>query len=250
MTAAILAKPGWRMAEHTFAHETTDGEFGLLKGLFVSLGLHALLVSPLVLFLYWTPAPSPDERLAVELFGMVSNRQTEEKQLGEQVDRKAVEPQKASLMQRKPLPSVKQSVADSPVRVEKQDEKQEVQREQTLANSTQGADEQQKQQTIQNSDPEMDALRKYAAAATKAIKAKLVYPPEARQAGHSGMTIVAFRVGLDGEIEPGTLAVRRSSGYASLDESALRAARAAAPLPQPPKSMPIVVPINFNETVK
>lgn len=227
-----------------------ESSFGLLKGLLFSLGLHALLALPIVLLLYWVPAPTPNERLAVELFGMVSNRQTEQKQLGEQVDRKAAEPQKASVPQRKPLPMVKQSVADSPVRVEKQEEKPEVQRQQQLATSNQGAEEQQKQQTIQNSDAEMDALRKYAAAATKAIKAKFVYPAEARQAGYSGTTIISFRVGLDGQIEPGSLVVRRSSGYASLDESALRAARAAQPLPPPPRSMSVAAPINFSETVK
>lgn len=248
MTAAILAGAAWQPGPR--ADEMAGSGFGLLKGLLLSLALHVLLVLPILLLLYWVPAPTPNERLAVELFGMVSNRQTEQKQLGEQVDRKAVEPQKASATQRKPLPVVKQSTADSPVRVEKQDDKPEVQRQQQVTSSTQGAEEQQKQQTIQNNDTEMDALRKYAAAATKAIKAKLVYPPEARQAGHSGMTIIAFRVGLDGEIESGTLVVRRSSGYASLDESALRAARAAAPLPPPPKSMSVVVPINFNETVK
>ena len=248
MTAAMVAESGWRT--ELVANDMANGEFGLSKGLLLSLGLHAVLALPLILIVYWTPAASPDTRLAVELFGMVAERQTEQKALGEQVERKATEPQKAHTVQHKALPEVKQSTAESPVRVEKQDTKQEVQRQQPVIPSTQGADEQQKQQTIQNNDQEMDALRKYAAVATKAIKAKLVYPAEARQAGNSGMTIISFRIGLDGEIEPGTLAVRRSSGYATLDESALRAARAASPLPPPPKSMPIVVPINFNETVK
>jgi periplasmic protein TonB len=248
MTAASLAEPMWQT--EVVAEDMAESGFGLLKGLLFSLGLHALLALPILLLLYWVPDPTPNERLAVELFGMVSNRQTEQKQLGEQVDHKAAEPQKASATQRKSLPVVKQSTAESPVQVDKQDDKPEVQHQQQVTSSYQGADEQQKQQTIQNNDLEMDALRKYAAAATKAIKAKLVYPPEARQAGHSGMTIITFRVGLDGEIEAGTLVVRRSSGYASLDESALRAARAAAPLPPPPRSMSVVVPINFNETVK
>lgn len=248
MTTVSLAERGWTTPDWP-ANKSMDN-LSLPNYLIVSLGLHALVVLPFVLFLYLTPAANPKEQLLVELFGMLSTRQLEQKQLGEPVDRKATEPQNASAAQRKPLPTVKQSVAESPVRVEKQEEKQEAQRQQTLTNSIQGADEQQKQQTIQISDQELDALRKYAAAATKAIKARLVYPPEARQAGHSGTAIIAFRVGIDGEIEPGSLILRLSSGYSSLDESALRAARAAVPLPSPPKSMPIVVPINFNETVK
>jgi periplasmic protein TonB len=247
MTTAALADDGWRTGDWP-ANESMDREFFLSKYLLVSMGLHALCVLPIALFLYLTPAPSPTEPLVVELFGMLSTRQVEEKQLGEQVDRKVAELQKHSAAQRKSLPSAKQSMAESPVRVEKLDEKQEVQREQVVINSRQGAEEQKQQQTIPNNDLDPNIEIKYAIKVGKIIKGKLSYPTEARPAGNTGIPTVSFFIDVNGEIEPGTLVIRQSSGYPELDEGALRAARAATPFPPPPHARHIQInaPIDYS----
>ena len=51
-----------------------------------------------------------------------------------------------------------------------------------------------------------------------------VYPGAARQRGYEGDVLIAAEVRADGRI--GTVRVKRSSGYASLDDSALEAVRA------------------------
>jgi protein TonB len=51
-----------------------------------------------------------------------------------------------------------------------------------------------------------------------------VYPGTARQRGYEGDVLIAAEIRADGRI--GTVRVKRSSGYASLDDSALEAVRA------------------------
>ncbi len=61
------------------------------------------------------------------------------------------------------------------------------------------------------------------------IQAALIYPPLARHQRLQGETLVRFEIESDGT--PNTVTVHRSSDMPTLDRAALRAVRAAAPLP-------------------
>lgn len=246
MNTLTLAEPGWRMQAEQPSRPPEDPQeaFSLGWGLLASLGLHLLLVLPVLFLDHLMPVQQDNEQLVVELFGMVANRQTEQKTLGEKVDRQSPQPQQQ--VQRKQVKALTQSTADSPVQVAKQEERKEVQAAQQ---STQGAEEQQKQQTLRN-DTEVDQMRRYLSALKKAVKDKLVYPPEARQAGQTGAPEVSFAIGTDGQIQSGSLSIRKSSGYPLLDEAALRAVRAAAPFSPPPFPMSPKLEIPFAEDKK
>jgi periplasmic protein TonB len=227
-----------------------SGKTPLAGWLGISLLLHAALLLPFFLAPFLKlPAPS-EQRLAVELFGMVSSRQTEAMQEGQKVDRAAVQPQKPQPRQQvQETRKFLQTTADSPVQVAKQEEAKPENSAPPQA-VPRGEDVQQKQQMLNNVDPLLDAKLKYLAALKKAIKARLVYPQEARQAGQTGVTIISFRIGASGEIEAGTLAVRKSCGFSLLDENALNAARAAAPFAAPPAPMNVALDIAFSEEKK
>ena len=70
------------------------------------------------------------------------------------------------------------------------------------------------------------------------IRRKLVYPESARQKRIEGRVVKR-----DGSVS--NLEVFQSSGSSLLDEAALLAVRKASPLPKPPTSAKIVIPISF-----
>lgn len=75
------------------------------------------------------------------------------------------------------------------------------------------------------------------------IRRKLVYPESARQKRIEGRVKAQFVVKRDGSVS--NLEVFQSSGSSLLDEAALLAVRKASPLPKPPTSAKIVIPISF-----
>lgn len=75
------------------------------------------------------------------------------------------------------------------------------------------------------------------------IRRKLVYPEYARQKRIEGRVKVQFVVKRDGNVSD--LKVYQSSGSELLDEAAILAVRKASPLPKPPTSAKIVIPISF-----
>lgn len=218
--------------------------FSLGRGLSISLVLHGLLVLPVFFLGYLEPAPRDNERLVVNLLGMIADRQTEQMTQGEKTNRPTPEARPANAAPQ-PAPMPRQSSAESPVRIKRQVETQERQPSQPFQpTATQGADEQHPQQTLQNTDSEMDELRRYMAAVRKAVKARIVYPAAAREAGQTGVPDVSFIIGQDGTIQPGSVRIRNSSGNPLLDESALQAVRTAAPFPPLPASR-TSLPCNF-----
>ncbi len=66
-----------------------------------------------------------------------------------------------------------------------------------------------------------------------------VYPSDAREAGYSGDVVVSALVGKDGTVSEAM--VRSSSGYESLDEAALQAAKAATFKPAKQAGMEVAV---------
>lgn len=75
------------------------------------------------------------------------------------------------------------------------------------------------------------------------------YPPLARVRGWQGTTVLDVTIGAAGEVV--ALSVANSSGFAILDEQAMRMVRESQPLPAPragPESLPLLVqlPITFS----
>lgn len=100
-------------------------------------------------------------------------------------------------------------------------------------------------QGLHRSEAERAALRLYLAALQRTVQLRLRYPPESRQSGEIGTPWVRFSLSAAGDLVPGTLAVARSSGFARLDDEALAAVRACAPLAPPPRPMEVVIGVAF-----
>ena len=71
----------------------------------------------------------------------------------------------------------------------------------------------------------------------------LVYPPAARQRGWQGKVVVSFVLLRDGGVR--NVRVVTSSGFGSLDRSAVAAVQAAAPFPAPGEDVEITTPVLF-----
>ncbi|MFC3609216.1 energy transducer TonB [Stutzerimonas tarimensis] len=256
--------------------------FGLGQGFMVSLLLHGALLTPWLLRDYLTAPPPSQEQLVVELFGMVSARQVEERVAGADIDQPAMDsppdappppppspeapPPPPPPPPEEPREMLRESPAPSPVQVEPIAEPQPPAPKppapspdssstpptptprpvvDSSAPQVRGAEEQQQQQTLRNQDAEADALRRYLAELKRAIQSHLDYPAEARRAGQVGVPVVSFRLGEDGYIQAGSLQVRRSSGYSLLDRKALEAAKASAPFERPPRAMEVAIAVSF-----
>ena len=246
--------------------------FGFAHGLGLSLLLHALLVLPWLAGNWFaSPPPPPRNPLAVDLFGMVSRRQVQQQQLGEKDGKEAARPAEAQQARTPPPQAAARKAvrekktraetahaAPSPVRVDKPLEKTEEEQPEQAAQAAppaaqpaaaaappRGGAEQRVQQTVQARDEEADAIRKYVAGLTKAIRRRLAYPPEAREAGYTGEPIIGFTITESGDIPADSVSVQRSSGHASLDEAAMRAILDSAPLERPPRRMEVTITLSF-----
>ncbi len=78
----------------------------------------------------------------------------------------------------------------------------------------------------------------------KRIRQYLVYSPQAKRMGIQGLVYVAFTINRDGTAQ--NVELRASSGFDSLDESALEAVHRASPFAPPPQAARVVVPIQFS----
>ena len=78
----------------------------------------------------------------------------------------------------------------------------------------------------------------------KRIRQYLVYSPQAKRMGIQGLVYVAFTITRDGSAQ--NVELRTSSGFDSLDESALEAVHRASPFAPPPQAARVVVPIQFS----
>ena len=78
----------------------------------------------------------------------------------------------------------------------------------------------------------------------KRIRKYLEYSPQAKRMGIQGMVYVAFTITRDGSAQ--NVELRSSSGFASLDESAIEAVHRASPFSPPPQAARVVVPIQFS----
>ena len=78
----------------------------------------------------------------------------------------------------------------------------------------------------------------------KRIRKYLEYSPQAKRMGIQGLVYVAFTITRDGSAQ--NVELRTSSGFDSLDESALEAVHRASPFAPPPQVARVVVPIQFS----
>lgn len=94
---------------------------------------------------------------------------------------------------------------------------------------------------VEDAMPAGPSLEVRLAAIAERVQAVAEYPAAARAQGVEGVTRVAFRIDADGRaVEVDTA---ESSGSLALDRAALRAVRAAGPLP--PVAGRITVPVHF-----
>ena len=208
-------------------------KFTFGHGLAVSLLLHTFFLGlPFVLAALPPVEQVGHEKLRVELYGMISSRQQEERHAA------AEEPPPPT--QTAPRPVKAQYQAESPVQAPKEEQTA----PQPPVPKTASAAEEQKQQTIKP-DETANRLREYMAKVTKQIQGQLVYPKEVKENGVGGVITIAFTITPSGEIRDGSLRVRKSSGYAALDASAMKAARAAAPFEAPPFEIDVVIGVVF-----
>lgn len=229
------------MAEDVMA--AYQGKSNFYRWLGASLALHAALVLPFMLFGLRPPAQFDRAKLRIELFGMVADRQLEEKKIQQKTPprRQVVRPQ---------IPDTyKTAMAESPVKVAKREEEPKPVEHQPapappIVASTETV--QQRQQTIRPAENETEKTRRYLGRLTKQLRGNLVYPEMVRRHGVEGITMIAFVVMENGHIKEGTLRVIKSSGYAALDTNALQAARVSAPFEKPPKELSVATGVSFS----
>jgi TonB family protein len=219
-------------------------------GMAISLGLHALLILPLVVVGLRAPRHVDRQMLTIELSGLMSNRQVEQRTLGEKVSQLSPRPRPRQVVERKQVTALTQSTAESPVQVARQEEhKEQPQEDQPVQPAAKGAEVQQVQQTLQAESRQSQELR-YVAALSKAVQAKAIVPLEARRSRQTGSPEVSFGIGAEGQLVAASLTVHKTSGYPLLDAAALEAVRNAAPFARPPRPMTAVMEIPFRADIE
>lgn len=213
-------------------------KFTIWHGMIASLALHSALALP---FVVQTLAPPDDsEVLVVELQGMVSDTQLEEKVAQQPPDQPQPPSQPALPPPQEAPPPEPQDGAKPP---EPQPQASPPQPQvPPQARQVQDPDEQQKAQILKTErDLEASRLREYIKRLSKKVQANLVYPDE----GRKGNATVSFTLTSDGQIKPGTLAITLSSGQPKLDASALQTIRACAPFHAPPEELKVAIVVDF-----
>jgi periplasmic protein TonB len=190
-------------------------------------------------------APDDDsEVLVVDLQGIESDTQTEQKVLAETkgsekqeqaAQAKPVEappppppPPPADLNDEEPPPTPtppkpQQNTNPTPV---------------GAANNIKGVDEKQDAQRILT---EKERLNIYIAQLSKKVRAHLIYPDDFSRASAK----VAFSILASGQIRPDSLKIAESSGQAALDESAIKTIRASLPFDPPPHEINLAIMVDF-----
>jgi protein TonB len=206
-------------------------KFTIWHGMAASLALHSAVALPFVVN-NLTPPPDDSEVLVVELQGMISDTQAEEKVAQAPPDQQQPQPPP----QGAPPPEPQKDEGSKPPEPQPQ-----ISALQPPAppqvRQVQDPDEQQKAQMLKaERDLEADRLRKYVMRLSKKVRANLI------KSGLRGDAMVSLTVIDNGQIKRGTLRIAQSSGQPKLDASALATVRASAPFEPPPYEMNL----NFN----
>jgi periplasmic protein TonB len=233
----------------------------VLLSLAASLALHAVLATGVSG--KNRNKPPRREELVIELIGIVSNRQLEQKQRGDtspSSTQKAVAPpphkaakkaaKKVMTPTRKASSRMKAMAQPEKTRPEpeQQSEQPAVSTAPPASGKTMplGAESQQIQQVLKPRESQASLIRKYLARLKRDIQSHLDYPEEARDTtGNVGAPTIRFTITESGDILPGSLSINKSSGSAQLDQQALRAARSSTPLAKPPRQMTVTIKVAF-----
>jgi protein TonB len=238
------------------------GQFTFCHWLAVSLVLHAGIIA---LALIFTGLHIPDQhrhnhnKLVIELFGMVADRQQEERRGGDPgkkaIPQRPVMPQPRIASPGRPAADVHKTVeADTPVHVDKAEDKAKQTGKATDEEAPQSTQVStaslpvvyQRQQSIgYDRDQDADKTKAYLAKVAKRLRANLVYPEEVRKLGIEGVSVVAFTIMESGGIKDNSLRVQKSSGYAALDSNALKSVGVSAPFEKPPKELDVSIAVSF-----
>lgn len=244
------------------------GKLNFYHWLAVSFVLHSCVVLPCILTGMHAPYQDKHNKLLIELYGMVANRQVEEKKKGTDVpqnsraSQQSIPRQVKKAVPKQPPDKPKEAAPDTPVHVEKAHDLPNPAQQaagptpMSIASSptvagTAGGDVEQTGQSIryvdQGADRDADRIRGYLASLTKRLQANLVYPQEVRKNGIEGTSTIAFTITQSGTIREGSLRVQRSSGYAALDAHALKSALVSAPFEKPPKELDVSIAVRFSD---
>jgi len=218
--------------------------FNFCQWLAVSWLLHCGLILPLVLIGLYSPAYVNHDKLVIELFGMIADRQQEAR-----TEKTVAPPRKVpQILPRLPkkAPDRYETVAaDIPVNEEQIDETP-IAEPMPVVSTANKREELQVQQSIAHEDQDADKTRAYLARLSKRLQSNLVYPEEMRKKGMEGVSWISFTIMQSGEIREGSLRVHKSSGHAVFDSGALKTARVSAPFEKPPKELTISIGVSFD----
>ncbi len=257
----------------SFGEDHTMRTFTFYQWLGISLLLHASVVAPFVVSLPRSPQHTRPNKLLIELFGMISNRQVEEKKKGTDVKEQRVASRPSVARQAKqeapkPLPEPeterpKAMEPEAPVYTAQADDSPKPAEQDTgptqpsIASlgsvpSVPGGEVAQRGQTIGSAVMSQgDVIRAYLAKVAKKVNSNVVYPAEARKKGVNGTPTITFIITPSGAIREGSLRVKTTSGYPVLDTNALKAALMSAPFGAPPKELVVSIAVFFDvETMR
>lgn len=211
----------------------------------VSLLLHAGIVIPFVLGIPHGPRHKGHYKLTVELYGMIADRQQEEKKGGTPKKQAAVRPREAKkTTPKQTVEKEKTPITESPVVHEEKtdtgkDDSSEITGSEVRVASSPGASGMggegisQRQLSIGHAQ-ESDRTKAYLARLAKKLHSHLVYPEETRRSGVEGVAWIAFVITESGTIKDNFVKIVKSSGYAALDSNAIQSALASVPFEKPP----------------
>ncbi|GHS87095.1 hypothetical protein FACS189487_02580 [Campylobacterota bacterium] len=158
------------------------------------------------------------ERLIVQIDGVISDKQQEDKAIAKPPPPKPTPPK----------PRVQKKIETAEKQIE-----QTPQIESTKTETP--SDKEQQAETIKHDQDEAKEINRYLAGLKKQLSNHIAYPETAKQHGLIGVPTVGLSVLADGSVE-GVMIVK-SSGYAALDEAAVQAVRQAAPFAHPPRPL-------------
>lgn len=226
-------------------------QFTLVHGLTISILLHlcvAVLVMLLLAFAFKTSKRTVSP-LQVELFGMVTNRQTQAvEQKVNAVPHSEMHPKDPRREVQKPNPAPS---PDKPIKAPLSPSSDEAPDSVRLspsmppvqassgAQSRSGGDTQQVQQTIAVHNDLNSRKAAYGAEIARLLNSHPFYPQEAKKKKLEGETTITFTILESGDVKPNSLMVTRSSGIAMLDAAALRIVSNLGHFPKPPTEMSI-----------
>ncbi len=224
------------------------------RAVVVSILLHGGLLLPFIVWQLQPDARASTQKLLVELYGMLADRQTEQRAPAAVTASPPVPIRKAL-----PRPEQRQQhkfdeiagpvVSPQPLTVggpARPDELTVGAAATSGAVTDQGASGAlQAQQTLNDAARDLDQLKHYLRRIRRKLQTNLIYPADAEKNGHEGTPVVGFTITASGGIGAGSLSIVESSGYDDLDASALQAARASEPFEKPPRVMDVKVGVTF-----